>query len=240
MAILGTGGKYKNLGTQALLEATTLSRQQRDIDFGRELLQNIRQERIARSQILMGTQSDDVISTGAQGSLANIESSLAGEIGYAYETGKRLDKISALQEEAQRNFDRYAKVNKRNAAVGQVLGTAGAVIGSIIPGIGTVAGAAIGGAIGTGLTSAMGGGRAGTSSAAIAAAQTTATIAMSGAAGKATPGAEQGVNKAALSTEQRLASVLDTGGMPTAYVDPNSFSLYNLDTLKNNFGVWGA
>lgn len=238
MAILGTGGKYKNLGTQALLEATTLSRQQRDIDFGRELLQNIRQERIARSQILMGTQSDDVISTGAQGSLANIESSLAGEIGYAYETGKRLDKISALQEEAQRNFDRYAKVNKRNAAVGQVLGTAGAVIGSFFgtPWIG----AAVGSAIGTGLTSAMGGGRAGTSSAAIAGAQTTATIAMSGIAGKATPGAEQGVNKAALSTEQRLASVLDTGGMPTAYVDPNSFSLYNLDTLKNNFGVWGA
>ena len=238
MAILGTGGKYKNLGTQALLEATTLSRQQRDIDFGRELLQNIRQERIARSQILMGTQSDDVLSTGAQGSLANIESSLAGEIGYAYETGKRLDKISALQEEAQRNFDRYAKVNKRNAAVGQVLGTAGAVIGSFFgtPWIG----AAVGSAIGTGLTSAMGGGRAGTSSAAIAGAQTTATIALSGVAGKTAPGAEQGVNKAALSTEQRLASVLDTGGMPTAYVDPNSFSLYNLDTLKNNFGVWGA
>ena len=238
MAILGTGGKYKNLGTQALLEATTLSRQQRDIDFGRELLQNIRQERIARSQILMGTQSDDVISTGAQGSLANIESSLAGEVGYAYETGKRLDRISALQEEAQRNFDRYAKVNKRNAAVGQVLGTAGAVIGSFfgVPWIG----AAVGSAIGTGLTAAAGGGRAGTSSAAIAGAQTTATIAMLGVAGKATPGAEQGVNKAALNTEQRLASVLDTGGMPTAYVDPNSFSLYNLDTLKNNFGVWGA
>lgn len=238
MAILGTGGKYKNLGTQALLEATTLSGQQRDIDFGRELLQNIRQERIARSQILIGAQSDDVISTGTQGSLANIESSLAGEVGYAYETGKRLDRISALQEEAQRNFDRYAKVNKKNAAVGQVLGTVGAVAGSFfgVPWIG----AAIGSAIGTGLTAAAGGGRAGTSSAAIAGAQTTATIALLGAAGEATPGAEQGVNKAALSTEQRLASVLDTGGTPTAYVDPNSFSLYNLDTLKPNFGVWGA
>ena len=238
MGLLNTGGKYKSMGIQALAEATTLGAQQRDIDFGRQLLQNIRQERIAASQIKIGAQSDDVVTSGAQGSLANVESALAGEVGYAYESGKRMEQIANYQDIAQRNFEKYAKVNKKNAAVGQVLGTVGAVAGSFF---GTPwLGAAIGSVLGTGLTAAAGGGRAGTTSAAIAGAQTTATIAAWGAAGKGTPGAEQGVTKAAPSTEMRLASVLDTGGAPTAYIDPNSFSLYNLDTLKSNYGVWGA
>lgn len=247
MAILSSGGKYKNLGTQALLNAVTLQNEQRDIDFGRELLQNIRQERLARSQIVMGSYNDEVVSSGTAGQLGNIDSTLASEVGYAYRTGARQDKITSLNEEAQRNFDKYKKVMKTNQQAGMALAAVGGLAGGMFlggalaaAGMGTVSsamlGTAVGGLAGTGAAVGIGGGGAAGRAGLYQTFQDTLTAgAKVYAAEKLTPtkvptaDPTSGITK---TTEARLNSVL---GQPAATYTP----IYDLNTLSStNMGIW--
>lgn len=168
MGILSTGGKWKNLANQAMLEAQTLEEEQKNIDFRRNLLANIRQQRIAAAQLEVYNRSDDYLSSSAEGAMANINSPLAGEIGYAYETTARSQKIYDYTQLANTYFEKYQKNMKKNAAVGKVLGAVGTVAGSIFGPVGAV----VGGAIGTAAGSALGGGRVATMSAAQSAVKT--------------------------------------------------------------------
>lgn len=154
------GAKSRALQYEAL--ATDLQGQQRDVDFARTLLSNIRQERLARAQIEAYGYSDDVVSSSEQGALANIESALAGEMGYSYKSSQRMEKIQNYQLAAQAQWKKYQKSIQKAGMAGQIMGTVGAAVGTLVaPGVGT----AIGAAIGTGLTSAMGGGHVATGAA---------------------------------------------------------------------------
>ena len=162
MSALGGGGNAINKAKTSVANAESLTQEQQEIDFGRSLLYNIRQRRIATSQLQTANWSDDFVTSSAQGAQSNIDSALAGEMGYAYKTAERQQKISDYYASAQRWAKKAEKNNRVAGYVGEAIGAvatvAGAVVGSFIaPGAGTAAGAAAGAAIGTGLTAALGG-----------------------------------------------------------------------------------
>ena len=162
MSVLGGGGNAINKAKTSVANAESLTQDQQEIDFGRSLLYNIRQRRIATSQLQTANWSDDFVTSSAQGAQSNIDSALAGELGYAYKTAERQQRISDYYASAQRWAKKAEKNNRVAGYVGEAIGAvatvAGAVVGTFIaPGAGTAAGAAAGAAIGTGLTAALGG-----------------------------------------------------------------------------------
>lgn len=166
MSALGGGGNAINKAKTSVANAESLTQEQQEIDFGRSLLYNIRQRRIATSQLQTSNWSDDFVTSSAQGAQANVDSALAGEMGYAYKTAERQQKISDYYASAQRWAKKAENNNRIAGYVGEAIGAVATVAGAAIGGpIGAAAGTAIGGyigaaagaAIGTGLTAALGG-----------------------------------------------------------------------------------
>ena len=162
MSVLGGGGNAINKAKTAVANAESLTQEQQEIDFGRSLLYNIRQRRIATSQLQTANWSDDFVTSSAQGAQSNIDSALAGEMGYAYKTAERQQRISDYYASAQRWAKKAEKNNRVAGYVGEAIGAVATVVGAavgtfIAPGLGTAAGASAGAAIGTGLTVALGG-----------------------------------------------------------------------------------
>lgn len=151
--------KWKYRAQEALASAKAITEQQSDIEFRRQLLSNIRQERLARAQLETGNYSDDFSSSSAAGATANIDSSLAGESLYAYESSKRMQQIQNYNQQAEYYNRKYQKAQKKKAmtmsiagmAVGALtggaLGAAG-LIGGMTAASGAIAGSQIGQGIG--------------------------------------------------------------------------------------------
>ena len=154
MSALGGGGNAINKAKTAVANAESLTQEQQEIDFGRSLLYNIRQRRIATSQLQTANWSDDFVTSSAQGAQSNIDSALAGEMGYAYKTAERQQRISDYYASAQRWAKKAEKNNRVAGYVGEAIGAVATVAGAVFGG---PAGAAAGAAIGTGLTAALGG-----------------------------------------------------------------------------------
>jgi hypothetical protein len=166
MPIFG-GSKHKNLAEQDMLNAQTLQNEQANIDLRRNILANIRQERIAEAQVRFAAASqgfDEVQTSSLAGALGNIQSSFAEPIEYMYRTTARTDRINQLYTSAQEHMNKYAKGQKAAATAGKIVGTIGAVAGSFLGPVGTV----VGGTIGTAVGSALGG-SSGTKAAAVSA-----------------------------------------------------------------------
>jgi hypothetical protein len=156
MGIYSSGNNYRRAAQGALASAKALTEEQSDIEFRRQLLSNIRQERIARAQLEAGNYSDDFTSSSAAGATANIDSSLAGESIYAYEASKRAEQIQNYQQVAQNYMKKYKKQQKTRAMSFAVTGMAA---GAVLGGIGAAAlgaGAATAGGAATGLGIAKG------------------------------------------------------------------------------------
>lgn len=162
MSALGGGGNAINKAKTSVANAESLTQEQQEIDFGRSLLYNIRQRRIATSQLQTANWSDDFVTSSAQGAQSNVDSTLAGDMGYAYKTAERQQKISDYYASAQRWAKKAEKNNRVAGYVGEAIGAVATVVGAAVgtfvaPGLGTAAGASAGAAIGTGLTAALGG-----------------------------------------------------------------------------------
>lgn len=146
-----SANKWKYRAQGALESARALTEQQSDIEFRRQLLSNIRQERIARAQLDSGNYSDDFISSSAAGATANIDSSLAGETLYAYGSSKRLDQIQDYNQKAEYYNRKYQKKLKKKSGVYSVVGgTIGAAVGFVGSGFNPM-GAVTGWQVGQGL-----------------------------------------------------------------------------------------
>lgn len=133
------------------------------MEFGRDLLQNIRQERVARSQLEFSNYIEGVNTSSAAGAIANVDSGLAAEVGYAYRYSAGLERMQQYQETATRNWEQYAKSVQRatrNAKIaGSVMSVGGQIVGTALGGpVGGAIGSAIGSLGAVGITSAMGGG----------------------------------------------------------------------------------
>lgn len=131
MSIYSSGSKWKNAARGALASAQALEDQQRDVEFQRSLLSNIRQQRLAQAQLSLMNYSDSFTSSSAAGASANIDSTLAGELGYSYETSQRMEDIQDYQQAAQQYMKKYAKQQKTRATAFAVTGAiAGGVLGA--------------------------------------------------------------------------------------------------------------
>jgi hypothetical protein len=139
MGIYSSGSKWKNAARGALAQAEALEDQQRDVEFQRGLLSNIRQQRIAQAQLSLMNYSASFTSSSAAGASANIDSALAGEMKYSYESSQRAEDIQDYQQAAQQYMKKYAKQQKTRAmafavtgaVVGGALGAAAAAAGGI-------------------------------------------------------------------------------------------------------------
>lgn len=158
MSIYSSGSKWKNAARGALASAQAIENTQSDIEFRRQLLANIRQERIARAQLESANYADEFASSSASGAVANIDSSLTGETLYGYETSKRMEQIQNYQQQAKNYMKKYAKQQKTRAmsfaVTGMVAGAALGALGAAAFGAGAIGAGAAGSAIGAGGTAA--------------------------------------------------------------------------------------
>lgn len=142
------GAKYaaQTAEAQASQEQNTLQL----MDFGRDLLQNIRQERIAASQLAFANHIEGVNTSSAAGAASNVRSGLASEVGYAYRYSQHLEDYQNYNRIATEQWEKYAKSVKKaktNATI--AVAAAGALTGGL-------AGLAGGGALAVGLSSSIG------------------------------------------------------------------------------------
>ena len=131
MGIFSSGSKWKSMAQGALASARALENQQRDIEFQRGILSNIRQQRIAQAQMSLMSYSDSFMSSTSSGASANLNSTLAGEMKYGYESSQRAEDIQNYQQKAQEYMQKYAKQQKTRATAYAVTGAiAGGVLGA--------------------------------------------------------------------------------------------------------------
>lgn len=169
MSIFSGGKKWGRRAKQLRVEAAQAQEDLEDLNFGRDLLANIRQQRLAAAQLrLMEGGASDVATTSYQGQMANVNTALASDYGYSVDVSNRAQAIERLQDTATRYEKKAAKMDKRAGVAGMaVAAAAGLLTGgaalAFLPAVGalgaTVA-AGVGGAAATGLVSATGGGRA--------------------------------------------------------------------------------
>lgn len=233
-----------------------LKNQQRDVDFGRQLLSNIRQHRLASEQMRFDTYSDIGVSSSAASGQANLASTLASEVGYAYDTGVRQEKIqqyAQMEEDAWGEYyESVAKAQQATMAVAAVGAIAGGMFlapmlagglaamgaGATTAAVGgAMGGAAIGGLAGTAVGVAGGGGHVAGNAGLQQTLKSTISAGMNaGVAEALKPAAEAGeftkAFKAAKEAETmtRLSKVV--GELETYK------SVYDTTQLTSSFGIW--
>lgn len=140
--------KYRKQAQAKMQQATDLYNLQTEIDFQRALLSNIRQERMARSQLDLINYSDDFTSSSASGAKSMVQSGLASATGYSLNTSKRVQQIQDLQTDAQKLYEKYQeKLQSSSSTLGTIGAIGGAIVGGMVAG---PAGAAAGMSIGQG------------------------------------------------------------------------------------------
>lgn len=139
MSIFKANKKYLSQAYQDMSMAEMLSNEQAVVDVNRSILQNIRQERLAESQIRFAQDMDGITTSGTAGAMGNIQSGFAEPVEYMYRSTDRMNRINKYYQSAQENLDKYQKQAKKAATVG-------AISGFVLPGTGSLMVGAIGGA----------------------------------------------------------------------------------------------
>jgi len=167
MSVFTGGKKWGRAAKQLRVEAGQAQEDLEDLNFGRDLLSNIRQQRFAAAQLrMLEGGAADVSTTAHKGQMANINSGLASDYGYSVDVSNRAEAIERLQEKATRYEKKAAKADKRAAVAGMAVAaaagvlTGGAALALGATAVGGAVAAGIGGAAATGAVSATGGGRA--------------------------------------------------------------------------------
>lgn len=157
MSIFSVNKAAKNRALTYQAMQVGIQDEQRVVDFGRQLLQNIRQERLAQSQLDFYNQIEGASTSSAKGAVANVQSGLAGEVEYAYRTGQRMDTAARYAQLEQDEWERYAKSVKRaqtNATI--AVAAAGVAGGFLLAPVAGAAAAGLGATISSGTASAIG------------------------------------------------------------------------------------
>lgn len=138
--------KYQRYAEMALENARRIQDYQSEVEFRRQMLSNIRQERIARAQLTQGNYSTTARTSSQQGALANIDSSLAGETYFSYASSDRAKQAQNYIEQAEYWNRKAGKATQKRAMAFSLAGTvAGGAIGALAGGpAGAVMGAQIG------------------------------------------------------------------------------------------------
>lgn len=235
-----------------------LKNQQRDVDFGRQLLSNIRQHRLASEQMRFDTYSDIGVSSSAAGGQANLASALAGEVGYAYDTGVRQEQIqqyAQMEEDAWGDYyESVAKAQQATMAVAAVgalaggvflapmLGTAlvGAGLSSTTAGVlGAMGGAAIGGLAGTAVGVGAGGGHVAGNAGLQQTLKSTISAGMNAGIAEAANSATTTSSAFVGGTRDAAEAASTTARLSEAAGEIGTYkSVYDTTKLTSSFGVW--
>lgn len=228
-----------------------LQNQQRDVDFGRQLLSNIRQQRLATEELNFANYSDVATSSSASNALANINSTLASEVGYAYDTGERQELIQDYAQAEQDAWEEYAdSIKNSQLATTALVSVAGLATGGIASALGagilgTMAATAVGGGLATVGAATIGGGG---SVAGQAGLQQTIKSTLSAGANQYLGNALKGLSTASEATafQQAVSAAQETGTLNRIASVANVgsvggyTSIYNLSDLSQSFGIWGS
>lgn len=134
MSIFKANKKYLTLAYQNTSMAEMLSNEQAVIDVNRSILQNIRQERLAESQINFSQNFDGIVTSSTSGALSNIQSGFAEPVEYMYRNVDRMNRINQHYNKAQAALDKYEKQAKKAAQTGAVVGTLTGGLGAVVVG----------------------------------------------------------------------------------------------------------
>ena len=168
MSVFAANKSYLSQAMQYMYMAQGVQEEQQDIDFGRQLLSNIRQMRIQQAAMDVQSQGrEGIVNTGFTAARQGLQTQLTQPYQQATEDYERQEEIAGLQAKANQALKKYKKQAKTARTTGYITSAVLAVAGGFIGGAvaagaasattaSIAGGAAIGGAIGTGIGGGIG------------------------------------------------------------------------------------
>ena len=171
MSVFAANKKYISQAMQYMYMAQGVQEEQQDIDFGRQLLTNIRQMRIQQAAMDVQSQGrEGIMNTGFTAARQGMQTQFTQPYQQATEDYGRQEEIAELQAKANQALKKYKKQAKTARTAGYITSAvlavaggfigaglaAGAAAGTIGASIGVTGGAAIGGVAGGSLGMAGG------------------------------------------------------------------------------------
>ena len=144
MSVFAANKKYISQAMQYMYMAQGVQEEQQDIDFGRQLLSNIRQMRIQQAAMDVQSQGrEGIMNTGFTAARQGMQTQFTQPYQQATEDYERQEEIAELQSKANQALKKYKKQAKTARTTGYITSAVLAVAGGFI-GAGLAAGAAAG------------------------------------------------------------------------------------------------
>ena len=157
MSVFAANKKYISQAMQYMYMAQGVQEEQQDIDFGRQLLSNIRQMRIQQAAMDVQSQGrDGTVNTGFTAARQGLQTQFTQPYQQATEDYERQEEIAGLQAKANQAIKKYKKQAKTARTTGYLTAAAAVVATVLTAGAASPLAAAAWGAAATGATMAAG------------------------------------------------------------------------------------
>ena len=158
MSIFKANKKWLSVAQTAMSNAEVIAEKQKDINFGRELLANIRQYRIEQAAVDQAEASIGATQvSGVQTARQFLQRQLNEPYSRTLQDAERQEQIEEYQNQAQAALDRFKKQAKTAKTTGYITAIAAGALGAFLaPAALAAAGVTVSGAAGT--AAALGGG----------------------------------------------------------------------------------
>lgn len=200
MSVFAANKKYISQAMQYMYMAQGVQEEQQDIDFGRQLLSNIRQMRIQQAAMDVQSQGrEGVVNTGFTAARQGLQTQFTQPYQQATEDYGRQEEIAELQAKANQALKKYKKQAKTARTTGYITSAVLAVAGGFLAAGAVAAGAAAAGTVATSTSLAIGAAAGGVAGGAL------------GAAGGAAAGADRNYMGGAVSGTMAGTSIAMAG-----------------------------
>ena len=157
MSVFAANKKYISQAMQYMYMAQGVQEEQQDIDFGRQLLSNIRQMRIQQAAMDVQSQGrDGIVNAGFTAARQGLQAQFTQPYQQATEDYERQEEIAGLQAKANQALKKYKKQAKTARTTGYLTAAAAVVATVLTAGAASPLAAAAWGAVATGGTMAVG------------------------------------------------------------------------------------
>lgn len=157
MSVFAANKKYISQAMQYMYMAQGVQEEQQDIDFGRQLLSNIRQMRIQQAAMDVQSQGrEGIMNTGFTAARQGMQTQFTQPYQQATEDYERQEEIAELQAKANQAIKKYKKQAKTARTTGYLTAAAAVVATVLTAGAASPLAAAAWGAVATGGTMAVG------------------------------------------------------------------------------------
>ena len=157
MSVFAANKGYLSQAMQYMYMAQGVQEEQQDIDFGRQLLSNIRQMRIQQAAMDVQSQGrEGIVNTGFTAARQGLQAQFTQPYQQATEDYERQEEIAGLQAKANQALKKYKKQAKTARTTGYLTAAAAVVATVLTAGAASPLAAAAWGAAATGATMAAG------------------------------------------------------------------------------------